>query len=164
MRQTNKPFKVLAVLFATILILIGVSSCQILDKPTRLADASAPETRSEKSLGAVLGIVRETRKKVYSQPPVEMWITPKRLVKHRASARGYDKSELKCLFEIIDRESDWNPKADNPNSTAFGLFQRLKLNPEASLQKQVRTGLDYIQHRYGTACEALKHHNKKGWY
>lgn len=90
--------------------------------------------------------------------------TPKRLVTRRASSRGYNSNQLKCLFELIDRESSWNHKADNPTSSAYGLFQQLKLDPDSSVQKQVRLGLTYIEHRYGTPCAALKHHNRKGWY
>lgn len=93
-----------------------------------------------------------------------LWITPKRLVTHRAVSRGFNRSELKCLFELIDRESSWNHKAANPNSSAYGLFQQLKLDPDSSVQKQVRLGLTYIEHRYGTPCAALSHHNRKGWY
>lgn len=137
---------------------------------TRLTAAAVMESRSGETQMAALGITGERYAQTYPQPVDNSSLTPKRLknprelVTHRASARGYSSKELKCLFIIIDRESDWNPKADNPNSTAFGLFQRLKLNPEASIYKQVRTGLDYIQARYGTACEALKHHDKEGWY
>lgn len=93
-----------------------------------------------------------------------LWITPKRLVTHRAVSRGFNRTELKCLFELIDRESSWNHKAANPNSSAYGLFQQLKLDPDSSVQKQVRLGLTYIEHRYGTPCAALSHHNRKGWY
>lgn len=94
----------------------------------------------------------------------KLWITPKHYVKAKASRAGYDRRELSCLFELIQRESSWRIKANNPHSSAYGLFQQLKLKPGASLQKQTRLGLKYIQHRYGTACKALTHHNSKGWY
>jgi hypothetical protein len=35
-----------------------------------------------------------------------------------------------------------------------------RFNPKT----QVNWGLNYINERYGSACKALDHHNKKGWY
>lgn len=89
---------------------------------------------------------------------------PRAYVKRTARAAGYDRQQWRCLDEIIHRESRWNPKADNPDSTAFGLFQMLRLDPATDLAKMTRLGLKYIHHRYGDACEALAFHNKNGWY
>jgi hypothetical protein len=51
------------------------------------------------------------------------------------------------------KESAWNPKADNPNSTAFGIAQMLgedSTNPYV----QISNGLRYIEHRYSNPCAA----------
>ena len=75
----------------------------------------------------------------------------------------YSFKEFYCLDELLHKESRWNYKAKNPKSSAFGLFQMLN-NKEKDPIKQIDKGLKYIEHRYGTACNALAHHKAKGWY
>ena len=68
-----------------------------------------------------------------------------------------------CLEQLWYLESKWNPKADNKQSTAYGIPQLLKLkvnNP----YKQIDLGLIYIAKRYGTPCKALSFHLKTGHY
>ena len=43
-----------------------------------------------------------------------------------AVKRGVPASEVKALTELIGRESSWNPKVKNHNSTAYGYGQFLK--------------------------------------
>lgn len=76
----------------------------------------------------------------------------------------FDKAEWICLVELWDRESNWRYQADNPSSSAYGIAQVLKTPKTASPLKMIRKGLDYIESRYKTPCEALKHHNQTGWY
>ena len=74
---------------------------------------------------------------------------------------GNDK-QYRCLVELWHKESRWSPIADNPNSTAYGIPQLLKMT-ERNPYKQIELGLKYIKHRHKTPCLALAHH-KKGWY
>ena len=75
-----------------------------------------------------------------------------------------DLDQYYCLEELWFKESRWNPKADNPRSTAYGIPQLLKLK-EQNPFRQIDIGLRYIEHRYsGCACKALQHHKIKGWY
>ncbi len=75
-----------------------------------------------------------------------------------------DLDQYYCLEELWFKESRWNPKADNPRSTAYGIPQLLKLK-EQNPFRQIDIGLRYIEHRYsGSACKALQHHKIKGWY
>lgn len=171
MQPINKlGLLLLAVLIAIYWAVINYESLRFDNKvnvSTRLSAAAAVEPLANCSDKA-LRSTGERCGKGYSQPPVDNYTSPvdnsKRLVHSRASARGYNSKQLKCLFELIERESRWNHKANNPSSTAYGLFQQLKLDPKASKQKQIRLGLTYVEHRYGTACKALKHHDLKGWY
>ena len=39
---------------------------------------------------------------------------------------NYNFEQFYCLDEIVYKESRWNPKAKNPKSSAYGLFQILK--------------------------------------
>lgn len=76
-----------------------------------------------------------------------------------------------ALRELVMRESSWNPKADNPTSTAYGLFQFLDstrenygLGLDANARKQIIAGLQYIADRYGSPKKALRFHTRNNWY
>ena len=71
--------------------------------------------------------------------------------------------DYRCLVELWTRESNWNHKADNPNSSAYGIAQMLREKSKDPIT-QVRHGLRYITHRYGDACTALSFHTRHGWY
>ena len=68
-----------------------------------------------------------------------------------------------CVSKLWGKESAWNYRADNPNSTAYGIPQILNMttnNPWI----QINLGLKYIRHRYDQPCKALAFHNNHGWY
>lgn len=85
-------------------------------------------------------------------------------VQARVSRIGWTAHEWRALAEIIHRESRWNVRAQNPHSSAYGLFQILHMKPGTPLRKQVEQGIKYIRHRYGLPSVALKHWDEKGWY
>ncbi len=74
-----------------------------------------------------------------------------------------DAKEYRCLELLWQRESQWNPRADNPHSTAWGIPQLLKLK-ELDPYKQIDLGLKYIEHRHKTPCKAWIHHKRTGHY
>jgi hypothetical protein len=72
--------------------------------------------------------------------------------------------EYRCLEMLWTRESRWDPRADNPKSSAFGIPQLLKMT-ETNPYRQIVLGIKYLDHRYkGDVCRALKHHGLKGHY
>ena len=71
--------------------------------------------------------------------------------------------QYRCLEILWNRESRWDPRADNPKSSAFGIPQMLKMK-ELDPFKQIDLGLKYITHKPRTPCRALAFHNQKGWY
>ena len=73
-------------------------------------------------------------------------------------------SEHHALMKLWGKESAWNHKAQNPNSSAFGIPQLLNLDPETPAPLQVERGLAYIQHRYDKPSVAWSHWRKHGWY
>lgn len=77
---------------------------------------------------------------------------------------AWDTPNWQCLNVLITRESGWRLHADNPRSTAHGLYQVLRTNPKASRERQTIAAFRYIRHRYGNPCRALKHSLKRGWY
>ena len=68
-----------------------------------------------------------------------------------------------CLEKLWTRESQWNPKAKNKHSTAYGIPQLLKLKIKDPYL-QIDAGLKYITHRYNKPCKALAFHLKHGYY
>jgi len=71
--------------------------------------------------------------------------------------------QYRCLEILWNRESRWDPRADNPKSSAYGIPQLLKLR-EHDPYKQIDLGLKYISKRHSTPCKALDYHNSKGHY
>jgi hypothetical protein len=71
--------------------------------------------------------------------------------------------EYRCLEILWDKESRWNPRADNPKSTAFGIPQLLKLKA-TDPYVQIDLGLKYIKARHLTPCKALAFHRLTGHY
>ena len=74
-----------------------------------------------------------------------------------------DAKEYRCLELLWHKESRWNPRADNPKSSAYGIPQLLKLK-ELDPYKQIDRGLKYITSRHLTPCKALAFHKKTGHY
>lgn len=71
--------------------------------------------------------------------------------------------EYRCLELLWMRESRWDPRADNPKSSAYGIPQLLKLKV-LDPYLQIDLGLKYIKHRHLTPCKAWAHHLKTGHY
>ena len=96
----------------------------------------------------------------------------KEQVRSIASQHGWGNGEQwEALDWIIQKESSWNPTAQNPKSTAFGLFQWLDMTraryncpKTADVAIQTECGIKYIKARYNTPVEAKKFHQAKGWY
>ncbi|WP_026124176.1 aggregation-promoting factor C-terminal-like domain-containing protein [Nocardiopsis baichengensis] len=77
-----------------------------------------------------------------------------------------------CLEPLWEKESNWNPSAQNPSSGAYGIPQALPGSKMASAGSdwqtnpatQIKWGLGYIEDRYGSPCEAWSHSQANGWY
>ena len=74
-----------------------------------------------------------------------------------------DAKQYRCLEMLWDKESKWNPQADNPKSTAYGIPQLLKLKSHDPYV-QIDLGLKYIASRYKTVCNAWSYHKMNGHY
>ncbi|MFE2039968.1 transglycosylase SLT domain-containing protein [Streptomyces sp. NPDC059477] len=77
-----------------------------------------------------------------------------------------------CFSNIVDHESDWNYKAVNPSSGAYGLFQALPAGKYVSAgadwqtnpATQIKWGLSYMNERYGSPCDAWSFWQANNWY
>ena len=79
--------------------------------------------------------------------------------------------EWKCLGKLWGKESAWNHEAESPTQD-YGIPQRhMSKNTQEEIDRfldnpmiQISWGLNYIEHRYGSPCEAWNHHEKRNWY
>ncbi|MFF3344273.1 transglycosylase SLT domain-containing protein [Streptomyces sp. NPDC002779] len=80
--------------------------------------------------------------------------------------------QWQCFSNIVDHESSWNYKAVNPSSGAYGLFQALPAGKYASAgadwqtnpATQIKWGLNYMNERYGSPCDAWSFWQANHWY
>ena len=105
--------------------------------------------------------------------PVRNWSpdTSRNYARQILAVRGQQHSEWQCLEKLWTRESNWRHTAQNKSSTAFGIAQFLDATWGAvGFEKsrnpyvQIEAGLVYIEKRYKTACKALAHSDRVGWY
>ncbi|MFP8940408.1 transglycosylase SLT domain-containing protein [Streptomyces fenghuangensis] len=80
--------------------------------------------------------------------------------------------QFQCFSSIVERESGWNYKAQNPSSGAYGLVQALPGSKMASAgadwqtnpATQIKWGLNYMNDRYGSPCGAWEFWQANHWY
>ncbi|MFE1024124.1 transglycosylase SLT domain-containing protein [Streptomyces sp. NPDC058818] len=80
--------------------------------------------------------------------------------------------QWQCFSNIVDHESSWNYKAVNPSSGAYGLFQALPAGKYSSAgadwrtnpATQIKWGLNYMDSRYGSPCDAWSFWQANHWY
>ncbi|GGW85615.1 hypothetical protein GCM10010297_03020 [Streptomyces malachitofuscus] len=80
--------------------------------------------------------------------------------------------QFQCFSNIVERESSWNYRADNPTSDAYGLVQALPGSKMASAgadwatnpATQIKWGLGYMDGRYGSPCGAWNFWQANHWY
>jgi len=87
------------------------------------------------------------------------------------AALGGDQNEFSCLESLWGKESGWNPNAQNPSSSAYGIPQFLDstwkgtgIAKTSDGYRQIDAGLIYIDSRYGSPCGAWSHSKSTGWY
>ena len=84
-----------------------------------------------------------------------------------ASMYGWTGAEWVALNNVAMRESGWNPNAQNPTSSAYGIAQNIGGRagyPDPSPAGQIAWMLAYIKSRYGDPAAAWAHELSAGWY
>ncbi len=98
--------------------------------------------------------------------------SPRAIGQELAAARGWTGDQWQCLDSLFQKESGWNPSAQNASSGAYGIPQALPGSKMGTVAADWRTnpatqitwGLNYIAGRYGTPCGAWSHSQSVGWY
>jgi hypothetical protein len=96
---------------------------------------------------------------------------PRGSFKDYAMAKVGSAEQFGCLEKLWGKESGWNPNAQNPTSTAYGIPQFLNstwastgIAKTSDGYRQIDAGLIYIDSRYGSPCGAWAHSLSTGWY
>lgn len=110
--------------------------------------------------------------------PTQQTGTPLGIGQSMAAAMGWTGAEWSALKTLWDHESNWNPRAKNPSSGAYGIPQALpptkmpkKAQPESmggnsDAATQIQWGLNYIKGRYGSPSKAWAFWQRQSpnWY
>lgn len=83
-----------------------------------------------------------------------------------------DSTQYQCFSNIVSHESGWDYRAVNAGSGAYGLVQALPGSKMASAgadwqtnpATQIKWGLNYMDSRYGSPCEAWSFWQANNWY
>jgi len=137
-------------------------SCMYLTKPIRSILAGEPLPRIARMRFTVLlvGLL------LFSNMPASQAINTQRdkeTYKLYAHIKLLNAKQYRCLEVLWMRESKWDPRADNPKSSAYGIPQLLRMK-ELDPFKQIDLGIKYIVHKHRTPCKALEYHDKRGFY
>jgi hypothetical protein len=137
----------------------------------RTASASAPEADESADPSKVESLSQVTGNAVARTEDLS-GEDPRTIAKALLSEFGFGQDQFGCLDSLWTRESGWNPSADNPTSSAYGIPQALPGSKMASAGSdwatnpvtQIRWGLGYIADRYGSPCSAWGHSQATGFY
>lgn len=118
-------------------------------------------------VGAIF--IKEHIQKNETVPPCKpsslyMKKTAKQIAREKVLSTYKSNHEWRSLYKLWNKESRWDYEANNPESTAFGIPQMLKMDENTPMTQQINLGLKYIKHRYGSPSKALAFHNANGWY
>lgn len=143
-------------------------------------ESSKPVTPQVTEQAPVEEAKPEPKPEPVAQAPVETVAQPVQATTsaHEAfnqvvAEKGVSQSEANHWAELIRRESNWDPAAQNPHSLAYGLPQSLPASKMASHGDihdpvvQLRWMYDYVKGsggRYGSFANAIAHHNANNWY
>ena len=137
---------------------------------TAIAKKEAAEKAAKEAKERAQAKVEASRSKDASSFPVQSSYTVAQI---QAMARQMVPSgQFQCFSNIVDHESSWNYQAVNASSGAYGLFQALPGSKMASVgadwqtnpATQIKWGLNYMNDRYGSPCDAWNFWQANGSY
>jgi cell wall-associated NlpC family hydrolase len=166
-------------------ICVGEGSCQFIEAPSTGKRVRVSKLTSRKVYGItrMLDEVTVTGNTQFSSSIYDSMVMKdsnnkwdkdslKNMVKTMAQREfGWTGAQWTALDWLISKESSWNPAAQNPTSTAYGLFQFLDKTwagtggtKTSDPVLQSFYGLKYIKNRYKTPAGAKAHWESNHWY
>ena len=87
----------------------------------------------------------------------------------KCKANGWSDSDFNALVALWNKESGWNPNAQNRSSGAYGIPQNNNKSKYESWYRnnayaQIDWGINYIKGRYGNPSNAWSKSVRTGWY
>ncbi|MBG0817286.1 lytic transglycosylase domain-containing protein [Planomonospora sp. ID82291] len=137
-------------------------------RTTAVERTTAPGTAERLHL-----VTWSTRARPVTRPPERSTKGRNKAIAFRlVSRRAWSHDQFRCLDSLWTRESNWNHRAYNRHSGAYGIPQALpgsKMSGSggdwrSSPVTQIRWGLRYIKQRYGSPCGAWGHFRSTNWY
>lgn len=137
-----------------------------------LADRGNDASRSERRVSIDKAETRSKKARERANAESLADQDPRDIARSLMGEYGLSTSEFGCLDQLWVSESDWDPTADNPTSSAYGIPQALTGGTHDNLPadymtnpvSQIRWGLWYISESYGTACAAWEFKRGHRWY
>lgn len=152
-------------------LLIFFSHLVVPPTANALESAVVPEKSITVSLTYMSVTTTKSQAKKYLVSDSSKYFDAEALAFLTVYAKGWNMSEWKCLRQLWQHESHFNPKAKNMHSGAYGIAQFLpstwgnyKVTKTPLAKLQIKYGLHYIEKRYGSACDAWSFWQKNNWY
>jgi hypothetical protein len=89
----------------------------------------------------------------------------------RATVKEFGEEYVDDILDLVFKESSFNHLAQNPTSSAYGLFQFLDqtwgiydCQKTDVIDEQIRCGIKYIKARYGNPARAMDFWRINKWY
>lgn len=122
------------------------------------------------TVGLVLILTLPSRSVIYEAEPIEEPQTPWEFAADQVTEK-WGVTHLNAFYRLVHAESQWNPEAQNPHSSAYGLGQLLDSTWESTGYEkssdpeiQVLATIAYIEGRYGDPVTAWQVWQKQHWY
>jgi len=84
---------------------------------------------------------------------------------------NFGEEHWEAFDKLVNKESKWNPTAQNPTSTAYGIMQFLNstwagtgIQKTSDPKKQIDAGIIYLTNRYENPTNAWQHSCRNNWY
>lgn len=84
-------------------------------------------------------------------------------IKLYAHSQIVNDSQYQCFYKLITKESNWRVNAKNGSHYGLGQMRNIKYKNLDGF-KQVDWSKRYIEHRYGSMCNAWRFWLKNGYY
>lgn len=141
-------------------------------KPKPVVKPAPAPVDAQKDSGLGDGIAAPYNAPVAASSSITNISDIKQFARATLASKGMGDGEFGCLVNLWEKESNWNFKAENASSGAYGIPQSLPGSKMASVggdwqtnpKTQVIWGIGYIQERYQTPCGAWGHSVSVGWY
>ena len=136
------------------------------------AAAAAKQAAASKAAAARQVVTTQPSPPATAPAPAVSGGNPQAIAASMLSSYGWDSGQMSCLVSLWNKESGWNPSADNASSGAYGIPQSLPGSKMASAgadwrtnpATQIKWGLGYIKSSYGSPCGAWAHSQATNWY